>query len=59
MQLGSFLRKAAYAWQLADINILLSGQIQGDSLIQYRREIQERISTFALFFVLEYDPYIS
>ena len=58
VQLGSFLRRAAYAWQLADINILISGQIQDDSLIQYRREIQERISTVAPFLMLDSDPYI-
>ena len=58
VRLGSFLRRAAYAWQLADINILISGQIHGESLIQYRREIQERISTVAPFLMLDSDPYI-
>ncbi|MCH8062981.1 MAG: UPF0182 family protein, partial [Chloroflexi bacterium] len=58
VRLGSFLRKAAYAWQFADINILISGQILGESLIQYRRQIQERISTVAPFLMLDSDPYI-
>ena len=56
--LGSFLRRAAYAWQLADINILISGQIHSGSLIQYRRQIQERILTVAPFLMLDSDPYI-
>ena len=58
VRLSSFLRRLAYAWQFADINILISGEITGDSLIQYRREIRERISTVAPFLVLDGDPYI-
>lgn len=58
VRLSSFFRRLAYAWQFADINILISGQITGDSLIQYRRQIQERISTVAPFLVLDADPYI-
>ena len=56
--LGSFLRRAAYAWEFGDINILISGEINNDSLIQYRRQIQERISTVAPFLLLDNDPYI-
>ena len=55
---ASFLRQAAYAWQFRDINILISGEITGDSMIQYRRQIQERISTVAPFLLLDEDPYI-
>jgi uncharacterized membrane protein (UPF0182 family) len=56
--IGSFIRKVAYAWQLADINILITGEITSESRIQYRREIQERISTVAPFLLLDSDPYL-
>ncbi|MCH8062428.1 MAG: UPF0182 family protein [Chloroflexi bacterium] len=58
VRLGSFIRRLVYAWQFADVNILISGEITGDSLIQYRRQIQERISTVAPFLMLDADPYI-
>ena len=47
VQMSSFFRRLAYAWQFADVNILISGQITGDSRLQYRRAIQERIHTVA------------
>ena len=58
VRLGSFIRRLAYAWQFVDINILISGEITGESLLQYRRQIQERISTVAPFLTLDADPYI-
>ena len=58
VQLSSFFRRLAYAWQFADVNILISGQITGDSRLQYRRAIQERIHTVAPFLLLDNDPYI-
>jgi len=58
VQLSSVFRRMAYAWQFADVNILISGQITGDSRLQYRRAIQERIHTVAPFLLLDQDPYI-
>ena len=58
VQLSSIFRRIAYAWQFADVNILISGQITGDSRLQYRRAIQERIQTVAPFLLLDNDPYI-
>ncbi len=58
VRLSSFWRKLAYTWQLGDINILISGEITSDSLLQYRRTIRERITTVAPFLVLDADPYI-
>ncbi len=58
VSVGSLIRRIAYAWQLADINILITGEITADSRIQYRREIQERISTVAPFLLLDDDPYL-
>ena len=56
--LSSRFRRLVYAWQLGDINILISGEITGESLIQYRRQIQERITTVAPFLRLDEDPYL-
>ena len=58
VQLSSFLKRVAYAWQFADVNILISGEITGESLIQYRRQVQERISTIVPFLQLDADPYV-
>ena len=58
VNVGSFIRQLAYAWQFGDINILISGEITGDSMIQYRRQIQERISAVTPFLMLDQDPYI-
>ena len=55
--LDSLLRKFAYAWQLTDLNILLSDQITSDSRIQYRRDIRERVGQIAPFLKLDHDPY--
>ena len=55
--LSSKLRRLSYAWQLADINILLSDQITSDSRIQYRRDIRERVGWIAPFLKLDHDPY--
>ena len=56
--LSSFFRRLFYAWQFGDINILISGEISGESRIQYRREIQERISAVVPFLRLDQDPYL-
>ncbi|MCI0790389.1 MAG: UPF0182 family protein [Chloroflexi bacterium] len=58
VQLNSFIRRIVYAWEFADINILISGQIKRESRIQYRRTVEERINTVAPFLVLDRDPYI-
>ena len=58
VRIGSFIRRAAYAWQFTDINILITGEINASSRLQYRREIQERVSTVAPFLRLDADPYV-
>ncbi|MDA1219686.1 MAG: UPF0182 family protein [Chloroflexi bacterium] len=55
--LSSTLRRIVYAWQLGDINILLSDRIVPDSRIQYRRQIRDRVQTVAPFLKLDEDPY--
>ena len=58
VRLSSIFRRMAYAWQFADINIMISGEITDGSLLQYHREVQERISKVAPFLLLDEDPYI-
>ena len=58
VRLSSFFRKLAYTWQIGDINLLISSEINSDSRLQYRRSIEERISTVAPFLILDADPYI-
>jgi uncharacterized membrane protein (UPF0182 family) len=58
VRLSSFFRRIVYAWEFADINILISGQITGNSRIQYDRLIQDRIHNVAPFLMLDQDPYI-
>ena len=57
VKLGSTFRRLAYAWQFADINILLSDQILSDTRIQYRRQISKRVHTLAPFLMMDEDPY--
>ena len=58
VKLGSFLRKIVYAWELGDRNILISGAINSNSRLIYRRNIQERIRQVAPFLRLDADPYV-
>ena len=58
VRINNLIRRAAYAWNFTDINILISPEITSNSRIQYRREIQDRISTVAPFLRLDGDPYI-
>ena len=56
--LSSFFRRAAFAWELGDLNILISGQLRDDSRVLYRRGIHERVRTVAPFLLLDDDPYM-
>ena len=57
VNLDSTFRRLAYAWQFADINILLSDQISSGTRIQYRRQISERVHALAPFLTMDDDPY--
>ncbi|MDB9822894.1 UPF0182 family protein [Deltaproteobacteria bacterium] len=55
--LSSFFRRLIYAWQFMDINILISGEVNPDSIIQYRRTVQERFSTVTPFLMRDQEAY--
>ncbi len=56
--IGSILRRALYAWELSDFNVLISGQMTGDSKLLYHRDIIERAHHIAPFLSVDDDPYI-
>jgi len=58
VSLNSFIRRAVYAWQLGDFNILISGQLTPESRVLYYRNIQERVKHLAQFLKLDGDPYL-
>ncbi len=58
VKLGSLLRKIVYAWKFGDRNILISGAINSNSRLIYRRNIQQRIHELAPFLQLDADPYL-
>jgi len=57
--LRNIFRRIAYAWQFLDPNILISGEINPESRIQYQRNIQNRVAALAPFLTLDKDPYIT
>ncbi len=58
VQLDTFWRRLLFAWDLFDINILISSYITPESRIQIWRRVQERMSRIAPFLRLDKDPYI-
>jgi uncharacterized membrane protein (UPF0182 family) len=58
VSLGSFWRRALFAWQYGDIKLLISDNVTSSSRILFRRLIQDRIRRIAPFLVLDHDPYL-
>jgi len=58
IKLNSFIRKLALAWELGDINLLISRELTPESQLLWRRNIQERVQHIAPFLKLDSDPYI-
>ena len=58
IQVSSFFRKLLFAWELGDINILLSDYIENESRLQVWRSVQERINKITPFLQLDNDPYV-
>ena len=58
VSLGSFIRRLVYAWQLGDLNILISGELTPESRVLYYRNIRERVNHLAPFLKLDSDPYL-
>lgn len=58
VKINSLVRKIVYAWKFGDRNILISGALNDNSRLIYRRNIQQRIHEIAPFLRLDADPYI-
>lgn len=55
---SSWWRKLLFAWELGDVNILLSDYIRPDSRLQIWRGVQDRINRVTPFLQLDEDPYL-
>lgn len=55
--IGGFLQRALFAWRFKDVNLLISGLIEGDSRIMIYRSIYERVPKAAPFLKFDGDPY--
>lgn len=54
----NFFYRLLFAWELNDINILLSDYITSESRLQIWRGVQERIERITPFLQLDEDPYL-
>jgi uncharacterized membrane protein (UPF0182 family) len=57
VKMGGFLQRLLFAWRFRDVNLLISGLIDGDSRILMYRDIRERIAKPAPFLSFDGDPY--
>ena len=55
--LDSLWKRLLFAWNKADINILLTSYLKPESRIQLHRDVRERIAEVAPFLRLDNDPY--
>ncbi len=58
VSLGSFWRRALFAWYFGDFKLLISDNITPASRILFRRLTQDRIQRIAPFLRLDHDPYL-
>jgi uncharacterized membrane protein (UPF0182 family) len=58
VSLGSFWRRALFAWYFGDVKLLISGNVTVNSRILFRRLTQQRINHIAPFLRLDRDPYM-
>ncbi|MEX0754420.1 MAG: UPF0182 family protein [Actinomycetota bacterium] len=57
IQMGNLLQRAVFAYHFRDVNLVLSGLIDGDSRLMMYRDIRERASRAAPFLEFDADPY--
>jgi hypothetical protein len=57
IQIGGFVRRLAFAWRYRDINLLISGLIDGESRMLINTQIDERVRRLAPFLQYDHDPY--
>ncbi|GAB4540998.1 MAG: UPF0182 family protein [Anaerolineae bacterium] len=57
--LNSYLKRLAFAFRLADANVLLSQYIDADTRLMFNRRIQDRVRKVAPFLRYDRDPYLA
>jgi uncharacterized membrane protein (UPF0182 family) len=57
VEVGSLLRRAAFALRFGEIEPLISGQMTSESRVIYVRDIEQRVETVAPFLSWDADPY--
>jgi uncharacterized membrane protein (UPF0182 family) len=57
VQLSDIGRRLAFAVRFRDINLLISGNIKGDSRLMFNRDIRDRVEKAAPFLQWDGDPY--
>ena len=55
--LDSLWKRLLFAWNKADINILMTAYLKPESRIQLHRDVRERVAEVAPFLRLDNDPY--
>jgi uncharacterized membrane protein (UPF0182 family) len=58
VELGSFVRRAAFALRFLDLNTLISGQLTSDTKVLMVRNVRERVERAAPFLHTDADPYL-
>jgi uncharacterized protein len=56
--ISGFIRKLAFGVRERDFNLILSGDIRGDSRIMLYKNVRDRVRRAAPFLALDNDPYI-
>lgn len=59
VQLQSFLRRLAYAYDLGSLKFLISGYITDATRVHYHRNVVQRAKRIAPFLTYDQDPYIT
>jgi uncharacterized membrane protein (UPF0182 family) len=59
IEVGNVLRRALFSWRFRDVNLLISGQISGESRIMIYRDIYTRVPKPVPFLTFDHDPYLT
>jgi hypothetical protein len=57
IEMGGFIRRLAFAWRFRDVNLLISGLIDGESRMLINTQIDQRVRRLAPFLQYDHDPY--
>lgn len=59
IELGGYFRRALFAWRFQDANLLISAQVNSESRILMRRDIEQRAKETMPFLTFDNDPYLA